>query len=146
MQPDSTYRSLDDLNLVALCNWREASNQIQAAKYAQVWSVKNRVQHPTWWGHTWREVILDPWQFSSFNKNDVNTHRWPKDDEPSWLECIETTALVFNNPEGNPDSTSGATSYFDKSLDHNPPKWAVNGSNVHTLDVGSFHFFRRTQD
>ena len=48
---------------------------------------------------------------------------------------------VFDVMAGNvPDPTGGATFYYDRSLDHHPPKWAA--IYVHTADSGRFHFYK----
>jgi hypothetical protein len=41
------------------------------------------------------------------------------------------------------DLTRGATSYFDKSLDLNPPSWAIDGHMKHVCDFGRLHFYAK---
>lgn len=123
--------------LLALCVWREARNQSTDAKRAVAWSIKNRVLNPTWWGTDWVSVILKPFQYSSFNRNDPNAVKLPILTDNSWQACMEIAQEVHN---GGTDTTNGATHYFDKSLDNNPPTW-VN-EMVHTCDIGDFHFYK----
>lgn len=47
---------------------------------------------------------------------------------------------------GLADTAGGATSYYDKSLDSRPHKWATDGSNVHTVDFGNLRFWARVRD
>jgi hypothetical protein len=83
-----------------------------------------------------------PYQFSSFNHNDPNAIKWPMEADPSWLECVAVAGDVGGDTPSIHDPTSGATSYFDMSLDLNPPKWAEDGSQVKTCDLGRLHFYR----
>ena len=127
--------------LLALCIWREARGESSTTKLAVAWSIRNRVSKGGWWGNTWLTVILKPWQYSSFNANDPNAKLLPGPSDPSWFDSLNAANDVFDNP-ASPDPTNGATSYFDKSLDSNPPSWAIDGSKVHTCDIGSLHFYK----
>ena len=126
--------------LLALCIWREARGELYDAKTGVAWTIKNRVAKPGWWGHSWVSVILQPWQFSSFNHNDPNSGKFPTEADPSWQDSLDVAYKVFN--DAIPDPTGGATSYFDKSMDSDPPKWSSDGSNVKTVDLGALHFYK----
>jgi hypothetical protein len=125
-----------------LCCWREARGEITAAKTGQAWSVKNRVLNPSWWGTGYIEVILKPYQYSSFNHSDPNSTRFPSAIDSSWIDCQNVCEEVYDGT--TPDPTGGATNYFDKSMDAQPPGWATDGSMTHTCDIGSFHFYKRS--
>jgi N-acetylmuramoyl-L-alanine amidase len=129
-----------ELVLLAIVVWREARGESIEAKRAVAWSIRNRVQHPGWWGSGWVGVILKPFQYSSFNHNDVNAVKWPSVDDASWNDCMTVANEVYSGNCG--DTTDGATHYFDKSLDAHPPDWATDGSMVRTVDVGSLHFWK----
>jgi N-acetylmuramoyl-L-alanine amidase len=144
MRADFNYKSLDDVNLLALCIWREARGETWRTKLAVGCSVRNRVHHPDWWGHDYHSVILDPYQYSSFNASDPNSKKWPNDEDPNWLESLEAASLIING--NTTDTTSGATSYFDKSLDDNPPKWASSAEMSKLRTIGSMHFYKRVKD
>jgi spore germination cell wall hydrolase CwlJ-like protein len=132
------YEQYDDLHLLALCVWREARGEVNDAQLGVACSIRNRVDKPGWWGTDYRSVILKPWQYSSFNAGDPNSIKFPDETDSVWLQCLENASLVIN---GNcPDNTDGAQSYFDKSLDNNPPKWAA--TMTHTLDIGRLHFYK----
>ena len=124
--------------LLALCLWREARNQSDDAIRAVAWSIRNRVSHPTWWGKNWIDVITHPFQYSSFNKNDPNSYKFPSSLDLKMPICISIAEEVYSALEGDP--TNGAVSYYDRSLDNNPPEWAKTA--IHTCDIGAFRFFR----
>jgi len=136
------YDNYSDEQLLALVIWRESQNQPFAAKFGVGCSIRNRVQHPRWWGRDYRSVILDPWQYSSFNANDPNSNKFPSATSPGYADCVEAAQNVLR---GLPDNTKGAVSYFDRSLDTNPPKWSVSPQFEKTLDLGAFHFFTLTE-
>lgn len=128
------------LALLAICVWREARGESIETKTAVACSIRNRVSRPGWWGHNWTSVILMPWQYSSFNANDPNSRLLPHDNDPSWEESLNAAYAVYCNQVE--DTTQGADSYFDRSLDQNPPAWATDGTKTHTVDSGRLHFYR----
>jgi len=127
--------------LLALVIWREARGESLPAKLGVAWVVRNRVQRPGWWGKDWISCVLKPFQFSSFNATDPNAVRWPSPLDTSWEASLQIAADVYAGRGQDP--TSGAVYYFDRSLDNNPPAWAIDGSNAHTADIGNLHFYRR---
>jgi N-acetylmuramoyl-L-alanine amidase len=137
-----TGADMYDLVLLALCCWREARGQPKIAKTGQVFTVKNRLAHPGWWGHSYVTIILMPFQYSSFNHNDPNAVKMPFSDDPAWQECLEVAQDVYQGIV--PDPSNGATHYFDASLDAHPPKWATDGSMEHVVDLGLFRFWKKT--
>jgi|ERR1017187_338362 hypothetical protein len=138
MNPQESYSFI----LFALCLWREARGELYDTKTAVAWSIRNRVQRPGWWGHDWAGVILMPWQYSSFNHADPNASKLPIPADPAWQDCLDIAAKVYPTPTLVDDPTQGATSYFDISLDPDPPKWTLDGSQVKTIDMGRLHFYR----
>jgi spore germination cell wall hydrolase CwlJ-like protein len=131
-----------DMFMMALCVWREARGEVVQAKQAVAWTIKNRASNPSWWGGpSVVSVILKPWQFSSFNSKDPNAVKFPSPTDTSWQASLEIAQQVVNGTI--PDPTSGATSYFDKSLDSSPPTWATDGSMIHLADIGNLHFYKR---
>ena len=128
--------------LLALCIWREARGELLETKQCVAWSIRNRVQRPGWWGHGWAGVILQPWQYSSFNHNDPNASKLPIPTDPSWQDCLTVAEQVYPQESPIPDNSHGADSYYDMSLDTNPPSWASDGSKVKTVDMGRLHFYK----
>ena len=138
-----TLNQAYEVILLAITLWREARSEPIESKRAVAWSIRNRVKAtpPRWWGHSWVDVLIKPWQYTSVTGvGDPNLVKWPKDNDPSWQECLVVADEVFNG-QGN-DTTGGATHYFDKSLDNNPPKWTKAADSVHKVDIGSFRFWR----
>ncbi len=129
------------LFLLALTVWREARGEQEETKQGVAWVIMNRAKQASWWGDTIQSVILKPYQFSSFNRNDPNATKFPSTLDTSWMQSLTVAQAVM---EGRvPDPTNMAVFYFDKSLDSNPPSWSTDGSLVHAWDSGSLHFYRR---
>jgi N-acetylmuramoyl-L-alanine amidase len=123
--------------MLALAIYREARGEDMAGKIAVGCVIRNRVQHPSWYGRTWFECITKPYQFSSFNMSDPNSIAFGSPTDPAWQSSLGAAIRILS---GEPDPTGGATFYFDKSRDKNPPRWA--GLYVHTADIGAFHFYK----
>lgn len=136
ISPEHAY----DVVLLALCIWREARGEPIDAKRGVAWVVRNRVEHPSWWGKDWNSVILKPWQFSSFNSTDANAVKWPSPLDTAWQASLEAAREVFAGDGADP--TGGATHYHDDSLDAEPPAWARDGSLTPTVRLGRLRFFR----
>jgi N-acetylmuramoyl-L-alanine amidase len=132
---------LYDLALLSLCIWREARGEIVDTKRAVAWSIRNRVLHPSWWGTDWISVILKPKQYSSFNAGDPNSVKFPQSNDSSWVASLNAAMEAYSGASGT-DPSRGATHYFDKSLDDNPPFWAKDGNMFKTADIGNLHFYR----
>jgi N-acetylmuramoyl-L-alanine amidase len=133
------YAHLSELELLALCVWREARGEGLLGKRGVAHVIQNRAAHPRWWGGpSLHSVILKPWQFSSFNPGDANAEKWPGDCNPWFVDCEEICQAVLRGADE--DITGGATSYHDISIP--PPAWATDGSNELTLAVGRLKFYR----
>jgi len=127
------YSELSDLDLCALCIWREARGEGVLGKRGVGHVIKNRSLQG--FGYTIPHVILKPYQFSSFNANDPNSEKWPADTDHSWLDCQQTAQEVL---EGNDfDITDGATFYFSPPLTEPPHAW---GPVDVVLKVGNLTF------
>lgn len=134
------YETYSDQDLLSLVIWRESRGESHDGKLAVGFSIRNRVQHPRWWGRDYRSVILDPYQYSSFNFSDPNSRKFPgPQDEPSYSDCEAAATAVL---AGAADTTNGAVSYFDKSLDKHPPSWASSPQFQKACDIGDFHFYK----
>lgn len=135
MKPQDLY----DQFLSSLCVWRESRGEPAQAWVGVAWSIKNRADRPSWWGGpTLASVVLKPFQYSSFNRNDPNATLFPPASDPIMLSIIDIVGKI--NLGTIPDPTNGATHYFDKSLDDNPPSWAKE--LTHTVDLGALHFYK----
>src|SRR5277367_6025012 len=121
------YAQLSDLELCSLCVWREARGEGLLGKRGVAHVIKNRADAPGWWGTSISQVILHPFQFSSFLESDPNSGKWPEDNDPSYSDSLTVSEDVLVN--GDEDITNGATSYF--STDIPTPIWA--GKMILTL-------------
>lgn len=133
------YSELSDAQLLALCVWREARGEPPEAKLAVACSIRNRVNNPSWWGKDWESVILKPWQYSSFNKNDPNEKKWPSESDSSFTDCTLAANQVFFDDV--PDTTNGATHYYDTSISF-PKAWGSEAEWENTLNVGRLKFWK----
>lgn len=94
--------------LAALCVWREGRNQSQNARRGIWWVLQNRVGKPMF-RPTLESVVLQPWQFSSFNATDPNVTKFPNPlVQVDWLAWLEILAIA-ESPDTDP--TNGAVYY-----------------------------------
>jgi Cell Wall Hydrolase len=135
--------------LAALCLWREArGSSLQAL--TGIWNVLlNRVNDP---GHRWSRtlpgVIMQPEQFSSFNKSDPNSVKFPMPPQPgnptspdwrAWLDCQTVVEVAIEA-----DPTHGATNYVSVDKNGDIPEgakaWATE--DKFTVAIGAFRFYK----
>jgi spore germination cell wall hydrolase CwlJ-like protein len=135
--PDGV-KPLTDVFMLALAIYREARGETAAAKVAVGWVIRNRVEHPAWYGNDYSSVITKREQLSSFNLGEVNSVVFGAPSDPAWHGSLQAAVDVIQS--NAPDPTGGATFYFDKSMDSNPPVWAKE--YAHTADIGAFHFYK----
>ena len=137
--------------VAALCLWREARGCTREEKVAVLWVILNRVKdtahfplhnrkRPIPEGYRLASIVLDPWQFSSFNSNDPNAVKMPVPGDAEWedfSECCE----VLDSP-GVFDPTAGAQYYhsYEDRNDKRWPKWAVDSKQ--TLVTKRFRFYK----
>lgn len=128
------------LMLMALCIWREARNQSREGKEAVGWVIRNRAAHPGWWGHSIVSVILKPKQFSCFNKDDIQSTKWPDEGDGSWKDCVDAADAVMVGVATDP--TGGADHYYATWMDDRsvPPAWAADYTFLKT--IGDHKFYR----
>ena len=114
---------LSDSDLLALCIYREARGEQILGKRGVAWTVMNRLARHSWFGTTVREVILHPWQFSSFNESDPNSDVWPRDTDPVWVDCVDEAETAIAGESEDP--THGAIYYFSPPLTAPPHAWGA---------------------
>ena len=73
----------DPLAVMALTMAAEARSDGPAGMGAVGCVIRNRVEHPGWWGRDWLGVCLAPWQFSCWNPQTVGQ---PPDGNWRWME------------------------------------------------------------
>jgi spore germination cell wall hydrolase CwlJ-like protein len=123
------------LLLLALCIWRESRGEIFDAKLGVAWTVRNRCNMAPAQGFkiSTTDNILHPGAFSSFNRYDPNSIKYPVWDDPSWIDSQKAAQSVEADP------TVGSVFYFSAPLKQPPRAW---GPVEHGADIGSLHFYR----
>jgi len=138
-QPDTLAARIDTL---ARTIWGEARGETLQGKEAVANVILNRVKHAQrrgkfWWGNTLEEVCLKPYQFSCWNKNDLNYSKIisVKEDDPQFSVCLRIARRALNGVLA--DHTNGADHYHADSI---MPSWA--DSRVPTIIIGRHLFYR----
>ncbi len=127
--------------LQALALYREARGESLAAKSGILAVIRNRAaQSPKFgWPPTTTGVILQPYQFSSFNANDPNAKVWPDASSPgqwqAWLDCC----VVVQAPLAA-DPTEGANHYEALAPVAQRPDWAIPAKL--TVTIGKTRFYK----
>lgn len=116
------------------------------------WVIRNRVETGYRGRQTYRDVVLDPFQFSAFNPE--SGKRWfyanlePQTDLGSWQRALTIAYRVrLAQPEYRPFSISTRHFYSERSMLGNPhPEWAAGKRPVVpqrsvTIDERRFRFF-----
>lgn len=127
--------------LACLCVWREARNQSQDARRGVWWVLQNRVGKPLFRPSLVR-VVLQPWQFSSFNATDVNVTKFPNEvhalDWQAWQEIM----AIAESPGTDP--TGGAVYYESlepAELDVIRAKESWFAAEKMTVQIGAVRFY-----
>ena len=144
---------VDDLDLLTACILGEAAGEPFVGKLAIACVVRNRLEDPDRWNFTteddrlpWREVILQPKQFSCFNhlprEGEIPTtlvHRMflTYRSERWWREARFAAWGVLHDYYG--DITNGANHYVNPKLIDKPPYWI--GDNQPCFKVGVHEFY-----
>lgn len=127
------YRSI----LLALAIYREARGESDEAMLAVAWTIRNRTQDArNRWPKTVEGVILQPWQFSSFNLNTTDAVFPKSPEDAAWLRCC----AVADGLEATTDPTDGAQFYHSIPYGQMIPKWAQDYPL--TATIGAFRFYR----
>ncbi len=133
--------SPDDLDVMARTLWGEARGEPLEGKIAVAWVIRNRADHPGWWGHGIAGVCRQPWQFSCWNADDPNRAKLigvTARDE-MFRECLMAVAAVLSGNVADP--TGGANHYYApghaKTLS---PNWAAGA--VPTLRLRNHAFYK----
>lgn len=132
-----TAQQAFELAILTLCIWRESRGEIDLAKQAVGWTIRNRVKGNPWFGGSWVGVILKPYQFSSFNHTDPNATGIPNPDtDPSYSACLMAAKFAYDGTGSDP--TEGAQYYYDDSIA--APAWAKTMTS--TVKIGRLNFYR----
>lgn len=141
--PDVTYsfEEHDDVTLLTMCIWGEARGEDLPVKMAVGCTVRNRALNPRWWGRSWKEVILKPYQYSAFNHGDPNRTKMQdplkkERDGRTWRQCLWVAwGIYYGLVE---DITGGATHYHQRDM-RKYPSWSEELTR--TTEMGPFLFY-----
>ena len=117
--------------LLSLLVCREAQFEPYVGQLAVAQTVINRADHPGWWGHDARSVILAPYQYSPMTvPGDAGLTRWTVT-----ASCRQAAqdALARTSPMVPP----GADSFYAEYI--KAPKWATPERFV--KQVGTHKFY-----
>lgn len=137
---DQLAAFLPDL-ILPLCIWREARGESFDAKRGVAWAIRNRASDArNRWPKTLQGVILQPWQFSSFNATDPNSKKFPGLEDAAWHESIQAADSTL------PDNIAGAQMYhsYTEAQQALWPHWAkMPAAYPQTAHIGAFRFYRQ---
>lgn len=129
-----------EISLLALLGWREARSESSEAIYQVMWTVRNRAEHPKWWGKDFASVITKKWQYSSIAApNDKQLILYPLRDDEVFARILEMAYDIYYKDyyHGERAKFPSADSYYDSSIP--PPSWATDDKKVGT--IGTFTFY-----
>lgn len=136
--PDRILQHSSNVVMLALVIWREARGEPEEARIGVAHVVLNRVRRPGWWGATMLEVLTKPWQFSSLtDPKDRQLTKWPKESDPSWMQCLRIARRAILGASTNP--IGDADHYHDTSIEQ-PAAWGT-GAKLR-CQLGRLKFYR----
>jgi hypothetical protein len=142
---------MSKLNTMALLNtnllhlaktiYGEARGESIETMFAVGWVIRNRLQSGKY-GKTYKDVVLQPKQFSCWNKGDSN-YKVIKGVIKTrlWEVCIAVAIIVIQSIEKH-NPVMGICHYYDKSLDSNPPYWADEGELMTVYGVDNIRLIK----
>lgn len=129
----------NELMLLARMVFGEARNQPFEAMIGVAYTAVNRARIGSWYGKDLHDVLLKPWQYSCFNKNDPNRKKLMnplKYEKPEiFAKCLAVAYAVLNGFVEDP--TGGATHYFSGNR---KPGWARKMEECGK--IGDFRFYK----
>lgn len=132
-----------DRDVLARTLWGESRGEGIAGMIAVAWSIRNRVndgKERSWWGEGYTGVCQKAWQFSCWNKNDLNYPFLSGARAIPFRELAQCRIAADQVIDGKvADPTGGATHYYATTMPKSPP-WTVGAKQ--TLRLGHHIFFR----
>ena len=105
------------------------------------WVIRNRL-HSKRYGDTYKDVVLQPKQFSCWNKDDPNYDKIKGVIKGRlWEVCIGIAIVVMQSAEKH-NPVVGVHHYYDKSMDNNPPYWAEEGEYMSVYGVNNLRLIK----
>ena len=119
--PNALAVTSGDLDTLARTIFGEARGEPLQGQQAVAWIVRNRVEHPGWWGRTVASVCLAPYQFSCWLESDPNREKMEalSTADPEYQILYEVGRSVMAGEVDDP--TNGAVNY---KVVGTPAKWA----------------------
>jgi len=113
-----------ELTLLTMCIWGEARGCPDTAQRAVGFVIRNRLDcGSARFGLTWREVILKPCQFSTFNPEvgqlERLFHPLENDSEQAWKSCYASALIAYETLYDDP---SGRALFYYSGT--GAPVWA----------------------
>ena len=116
------------------------------------WAIRNRVETGYRGEHTYRDVVLDPYQFSAFNpgsrKRSYLMNLTPADQAKGWQQAIAIADRVISSPAAHrPFSKSTRHYYSRRSMPGgSQPNWArgerpTDSDRGYGVDPDRFRFY-----
>jgi N-acetylmuramoyl-L-alanine amidase len=126
-----------DIDLLARTIWGEDRGGGEAGMTAVAWVIRNRVNHPGWWGHDIYSVCKCRLQFDCWNEGDPNHGKLlaVTESDPVFGLALRVAAGVLSGIIADP--TNGATQYYAKTI--TAPYWARG--RAPTADIGNQLYF-----
>ncbi len=132
-------RALDEVVWLARCIYSESNRSHEQQLVA--WVVRNRVE-TEFRGDTYRDVVLNPAQFSAFNTPNPRRRRILNltldSHTPGWRQALKTAYQVYRAPDEQrpfPETTRHFYSPISMSTDR-PPQWTDNHSPIPSASLG----------
>lgn len=132
-----------DINLLHLAKtiYGEARGESIETMFAVGWVIRNRLQVRRH-GNTYKDVVLQPKQFSCWNEGDPNYKVMEGMLEGKlWEVCISVAMIVMRSAEKH-NPVPNVRHYYDKSLDSNPPYWAEEGEYMSIYGVNNLRLIK----
>ena len=144
MNQNEIFEGIGDAELFAITIYGEARGEDIEGKKAVAAVIANRIKRGGWFGRTLKEVVLKPWQFSTFNIGDPNRVKL-EEIAGDFTKCLDTVSslkecywVALGALAGWLGSNVGdATHYFADYIE--PPDWAEKLE--HITDIGRHKFF-----
>ena len=141
--PEWTGDFYDDPEQMILARaiFGEARSLSEKGKIAVGWSIKNRAID-TRWGDNYQDVILEPKQYSAFNKSDKNLPYvynpfFDKTQIAAWHECYKIAGQVIAGEAQDP--TDGANHYYSDYIV--PPYWTKDKKAHFKIKIDNTLFY-----
>ena len=115
------------------------------------WVVRNRVETNYRGNDSYREAVLDPYQFSAFNPGSRKRAHYaslnPSSQEPGWQKALFIAHQVKKAPAGQRPFPKDTRHFFSERsmLGGRHPNWAARGTKVtpdrYKIDEDRFRFY-----